>query len=194
MSSPSTSSSSDSERPTTTALKSHKKRQPPVSHTPVSDSDSDGSSDDETSSDSDSESSDSDDAPEDEVPVLSHKEKRRQKKKEQKVETAPEEQSEDPSKLKKQKVKNTAELAPSKIPKRQNSIWVGNLAFKTTPESLRKFFDGAGEITRVHMPMKLASAGPGGRGTVKENRGSVPFLHPHLRLHIIHLLRTDSRT
>jgi len=42
---------------------------------------------------------------------------------------------------------------------RQNSVWVGNLAFKTTPESLKKFFDGVGEITRVHMPTKNMGQG-----------------------------------
>ncbi|KAE9382762.1 hypothetical protein BT96DRAFT_845074, partial [Gymnopus androsaceus JB14] len=31
-----------------------------------------------------------------------------------------------------------------------------NLSFKTTPEALRNFFDGVGEITRIHMPMKIA--------------------------------------
>ncbi|KIL70376.1 hypothetical protein M378DRAFT_54774, partial [Amanita muscaria Koide BX008] len=40
--------------------------------------------------------------------------------------------------------------------KRQNSVWVGNLAFKTTVEDLKSFFAGAGEITRVNMPMKAA--------------------------------------
>ncbi|KAM6496173.1 hypothetical protein JOM56_008879 [Amanita muscaria] len=40
--------------------------------------------------------------------------------------------------------------------KRQNSVWVGNLAFQTTVEDLKSFFTGAGEITRVNMPMKAA--------------------------------------
>lgn len=42
---------------------------------------------------------------------------------------------------------------------RQNSVWVGNLAYKTTQESLRKFFDGVGEITRIHLPTKNVGLG-----------------------------------
>ncbi|KAH0840196.1 hypothetical protein J3R83DRAFT_1197 [Lanmaoa asiatica] len=38
--------------------------------------------------------------------------------------------------------------------KRQNSVWVGNLSFRTTQDALRGYFDGAGTITRVHMPMR----------------------------------------
>ena len=120
--------------------------------------------------------------------MLSHAEQRRQKKKQEKAEkeaqAAPAAEDEAP-KAKKQKVKNTAELAPSKVPKRQNSVWVGNLSFKTTPDALRRFFDGVGEITRVHMPMKMASAGPEGKGAVKENRGLVLFLIPYRELDII---------
>ena len=37
--------------------------------------------------------------------------------------------------------------------KRQNSVWVGNLHFKTTEDDLRKFFADAGEVTRVNMPV-----------------------------------------
>ncbi|KAK0461674.1 uncharacterized protein EV420DRAFT_121502 [Desarmillaria tabescens] len=51
--------------------------------------------------------------------------------------------------------------------KRQNSIWVGNLSYKTTSDALRTFFEGVGEITRIHMPTK-PSAKPGVKG---ENRG-----------------------
>ncbi|OCH90967.1 hypothetical protein OBBRIDRAFT_559083 [Obba rivulosa] len=119
-------------------------------------------------SSSDSDSGDSSDAEESsEAAVLSHAQKRKQKKKELKAITRDNQDAE----VSKKKVKNTAELAPSKIPKRQNSVWVGNLSFKTTPEALRKFFDGAGEITRLHMPMKTVAAGPGGGGARKENRG-----------------------
>lgn len=38
--------------------------------------------------------------------------------------------------------------------KRQNSVWVGNLSFKTTADGLNTFFADAGVVTRVHMPMK----------------------------------------
>ena len=58
--------------------------------------------------------------------------------------------------------------------KRENSIWVGNLSYKTTPESLRRFFDGVGEITRVHLPTKLGKASPGNPAR-RENRGWVWF-------------------
>src|SRR5258707_6497704 len=53
---------------------------------------------------------------------------------------------------------------------RENSIWVGNLCYKTTPESLRRFFDGVGEVTRVHLPTKLGKASPG-EPVRRENRG-----------------------
>ena len=43
--------------------------------------------------------------------------------------------------------------------KRRNSVWVGNLSFKTTPDALRGFFDGVGDITRIHMPMKAGAKG-----------------------------------
>ncbi|KAF9031876.1 hypothetical protein BDZ89DRAFT_1012897 [Hymenopellis radicata] len=104
------------------------------------------------SEDSDSDSSESEAEPEnaedEEGPVLSHAEKRRQKKlaKQEKKEERP---------AKKAKLDVTT--------KRQNSVWVGNLSFKTTEESLRTFFDGVGEITRINMPLKPATR-PGLKG------------------------------
>ncbi|KAI0092025.1 hypothetical protein BDY19DRAFT_885147 [Irpex rosettiformis] len=154
----SSSSSPDAEQPTTAKTKVIDS---------ASDDDSDGASS--------SSASEVGVGAEEDVPVLSHAEQRRQKRKEQKVKKGlvktPDGDNASPGDKKATKVKNTAELAPSKIPKRQNSVWVGNLSFKTTPDALRQFFDGVGEITRVHMPMKMASAGPNGRGAVKENRG-----------------------
>ncbi|KAK0230332.1 hypothetical protein IW262DRAFT_395339 [Armillaria fumosa] len=98
-------------------------------------------------------SSDEDeDGPSPDEPVLSHAEKRRQKKKEKS-------EKDQPSKTKKPKLDASA--------KRQNSIWVGNLSYKTTSDALRTFFEGVGEITRIHMPTK-PSAKPGVKG---ENRG-----------------------
>lgn len=174
MASTATSSSSSDSEPT----KGTKRKLVQKKH--ESEPDSDESSD---SSDSENEEDEAQPA-EDDAPVLSHAEQRRAKRKELKAEKA-KATGTDASKDKSAKVKNTAELAPSKVPKRQNSVWVGNLAFKTTAEALRSFFDGVGEITRLHMPMKLASAGPGGRGTVKENRGlvilcitSIRYSHP----------------
>ena len=131
----------------------------------------------DSAADSASSSSGADTEAED-VPVLSHAEKRRQKKKDQKQPASTDEKS-----VKQTKIRNTAELAPSKVPKRQNSVWVGNLAFKTTPQSLRQFFDGVGEITRIHMPMKMTTGGPSG-GAVKENRGLVALLSSNVSFHV----------
>lgn len=159
----SSSSASDSESSSSVASRAQKrKRAPSVS------------SDSSSSSSDDSDAEEASDVEEDDVPVLSHAEQRRQRRKEQKTESKAkddEDADDGDRKAKKSKVKNTAELAPSKVPKRQNSVWVGNLAFKTTPDSLRTFFEGVGEVTRVHMPMKMASTR--GAGTVKENRGYV---------------------
>ncbi|KAH8105978.1 hypothetical protein BXZ70DRAFT_917633 [Cristinia sonorae] len=142
------------------------KAQPPNRKPADLESDSDTSSSEEDSDfDSDAEAEEG----EDDTPVLSHAERRRQKKKQIKGSTTEPNTGPSDRPKKSTKVKNTAELVPSKVPKRQNSIWVGNLSFKTTPESLKKFFEGCGEITRVHMPMKLASGARG--GAVKENRG-----------------------
>ncbi|KAJ7591487.1 hypothetical protein C8J56DRAFT_935691 [Mycena floridula] len=83
--------------------------------------------------------------------------RRRQKKKEQKS-------TSEESKPKKRKLDKGASDATTK---RQNSVWVGNMLFKTTGDDLRNFFDGVGEITRIHMPTK-ASSKPGAK---PENRG-----------------------
>lgn len=93
------------------------------------------------------------------VPVLSHAARRKQKKK-----AAP---NKTPTK------KHKKEEDDSHSIKRQNSVWVGNLCYKTTPEALRRFFDGVGEITRVHLPTKLGNASPAGEPARRENRGCV---------------------
>lgn len=148
----SSSSSSDSERAHSPPTQKRKRDEPPAQ--------------DDDSSDSDD--SDAEDTPD--VPALSHAEKRRQKRKEK-------QQAKDDSEsaLKKRKGKDgaviTTTTASGASGKRQNSVWVGNMTFKTTPEALKEFFSGAGEITRVHMPMK-AAAGP---GLKPENRGLVLF-------------------
>ncbi|PIL37016.1 hypothetical protein GSI_00708 [Ganoderma sinense ZZ0214-1] len=165
MSSSASTSSSDSEQPTLSPHRSGKKQH-------ISNHETETSGDESLSDDSDSSGDTQSDAEDEEEPVLSHAEKRRQKKKAEctaKKDADP--VSDSPSTKGKAKMKNTAELPPSKLPKRQNSIWVGNLSFKTTPESLRTFFQGVGGITRVHMPMKMAQGGPAGQGPRKENRG-----------------------
>ncbi|KAI0332386.1 hypothetical protein GY45DRAFT_1298896 [Cubamyces sp. BRFM 1775] len=171
MSSSTSGSSSESERASSSSPPPHKRQR--VSEEEVNDeSDNESSSSessDEGSADESGDSGSEQEAEDDGEPVLSHAEKRRQKKKEERA--AKSATSTEESKKGKAKVKNTAELPPSKVPKRQNSVWVGNLAFKTTPVSLRGFFDGVGEITRIHMPMKMVTGGPDDKRPRQENRG-----------------------
>ena len=89
------------------------------------------------------------------LPVLSHAERRKQKKRAKLA--SKDAQEEEDSKQEVPPKKHDAALP------RQNSVWVGNLSFKTTPDALRTFFEGVGEVTRVNMPCK-----PG----TKEIRGS----------------------
>ncbi|KAH9179650.1 hypothetical protein EDB89DRAFT_500448 [Lactarius sanguifluus] len=94
--------------------------------------------------------------PVEDTPVLSHAAKRKQKRALI---------NESTTVSKKQKEEDVSTPV-----KRQNSIWVGNLSYKTTQESLRRFFDGVGEITRVHLPTKPGKAPPG-ESASRENRG-----------------------
>jgi RNA recognition motif-containing protein len=105
-----------------------------------------------------------DNTPEEE-PVLSHAERRRRKKEEKLAANLKEDEG---SAAKKRKLKDGSakEVVPMK---RQNSVWIGNLSFKTTQENLRTFLADVGEITRINMPTKRA-AGP---GLKPENRGYV---------------------
>ncbi|KAI0698524.1 hypothetical protein C8T65DRAFT_660472 [Cerioporus squamosus] len=172
-SSSSSSSVSDSENSVSTSTHPRKRQRiSDESDHDASGSDSDDSESSQSASDTSSEA--------EEEQVLSHAEKRRQKKKEKHAAKSADEPS---GKKGQAKVQNTAELPPSKVPKRQNSIWVGNLSFKTTPASLRAFFEGVGEITRVHMPMKMATGGPE-KGPRKENRGFayVDFASPDAKI------------
>ena len=66
-----------------------------------------------------------------------------------------------PHTSKESKKENTLTSRAEPLPARRNSVWVGNLDYKTTQDGLRKFFDGVGEITRIHMPTK--NVGHGGR-------------------------------
>ena len=131
-------------------------------------------------SDSDSGSEDSpvrggEAVPDSEPRVLSHAEKRRQKKRklnsgdavpvdlssESHTKLAP--ASSDPKKAKgKNGKKKTGEVSEGGdgLPKRQNSVWIGNLSYKTTAVMLKGFFEGL-EVTRVHMPLKAPPSGTG---------------------------------
>lgn len=104
---------------------------------------------------------------EDNLPVLSHAAKRKQKREGSK----PQHKGDDSSApQKKRKLKDgTAGPNDDQAIKRQNSVWVGNMSFKTTEENLRTFFKerGAVEATRINMPTK-AIKGPGMRA---DNRG-----------------------
>ena len=100
-----------------------------------------------------------------EEPVLSHAERRRRKK-EQKLAAKLEEGEGSATKKRKLKDGSAKAVVPTK---RQNSVWVGNMSFKTTQENLQTFFADVGEITRINMPTK-AAAGP---GLKPENRGYV---------------------
>ncbi|KIK29179.1 hypothetical protein PISMIDRAFT_27153 [Pisolithus microcarpus 441] len=108
------------------------------------------SDDDESSSSSGSET----DEPNDDAHVLSHAERRRQKKRELKaaktIEAPHKKRKVDDSSATRTKAAATGE---PKL-KRENSVWVGNLSYKTTRDGLKRFFDGIGEITRIHMPKK----------------------------------------
>ncbi|KAJ7682320.1 hypothetical protein DFH06DRAFT_292493 [Mycena polygramma] len=112
----------------------------------------DADSDNDSSDDSDTE-----DGPE--APVLSHAEQRRQKRREKQEKLG--------QPAKKQKLQDGSAAASGAPAKRQNSVWVGNMSFKTTPEALREFFKDVGEITRIHMPTKAPTA----PGVKAENRG-----------------------
>ena len=110
-----------------------------------------------------------------EEPVLSHAERRRRKK-EQKL--AANLKDDEGSATKKRKLKDgSAKEVVVVVPtKRQNSVWIGNLSFKTTQENIRTFLADVGEITRINMPTKRA-AGP---GLKPENRGYVHRLTTRL--------------
>ncbi|GLB34101.1 putative RNA recognition motif containing protein [Lyophyllum shimeji] len=115
-------------------------------------------------------------------PALSHAERRRQKKAEKRKQKEKEQPSSSASK--KRKLEN-GKAVPVPAEKRKNSVWVGNLSFKTTQENLREFFKGVGEITRLNMPTR-----PGANPAMKpENRGFayVDFATPEAKIAAIAL-------
>ena len=102
-------------------------------------------------------------------PVLSHAEKRRQKRRKlSSVDVVPTNVPSDSqtkstsalSKPKKGKKPEGASGGSDALPKRQNSVWVGNLAYKTTAVMLKSFFEGL-DVTRIHMPLKAPPSGAG---------------------------------
>lgn len=100
-------------------------------------------------------------------PVLSHAEKRRRKKEAKSAEKLKDGEIH-PKKRRKLKDGTPKIVDPSaaSTKQRQNSVWVGNLSYKTQHENLRDFFKWAGDITRINMPTKI-------RGGQAENRGCV---------------------
>lgn len=58
-------------------------------------------------------------------------------------------------------------------PEKRNSVWVGNLSFRTTPERLQEFFEAGvkelggmdGSVTRVNLPKEI------GKGGFSNNKG-----------------------
>jgi RNA recognition motif-containing protein len=57
-----------------------------------------------------------------------------------------------------------------------HSIWVGNLAFKTTPQALKAFFGEDSGIARVHMPTKtLYGSHAKSEATRGDNKGCVCY-------------------
>jgi RNA recognition motif-containing protein len=115
-------------------------------------------------SDSDDDVQPSLDTPEEQV--LSHAERRRRKKEQKLAANSKEDDESSATKKRKLKDGSAKEVVPTK---RQNSVWIGNLSFKTTQENIRTFLADVGEITRINMPTKRA-AGP---GLKPENRGYV---------------------
>ncbi|KAH7343865.1 hypothetical protein B0J17DRAFT_644282 [Rhizoctonia solani] len=106
------------------------------------------------------------DEPDLEVEVLSHAAQRKAKKRKLQEAQGIDNSNDNASKrLTKPQSKNDQPEPPV----RQNSVWVGNLSFKTTEAQLKAFFSDAGEVSRIHMPKKLEVGQ--GRGMRGENRG-----------------------
>jgi len=159
------SSKSASPSPQPEIKKLKRKRREPVQEVASESSDSDDSGDEHEAEDEVEPSP----TPIVEEPVLSHAERRRRKK-EAKLAAKLESTKEEGTAMKKRKLKDgSAKNVAESTSKRQNSVWVGNMSFKTTVENLRTFFKECGEITRINMPTKA----PTGPGVKPENRGWV---------------------
>ncbi|KAG6861833.1 hypothetical protein C0995_011130 [Termitomyces sp. Mi166 len=101
-------------------------------------------------------------------PVLSHADRRKQRKAEKRKAKEGEEEVTATNTKKKRKLEDGKSVSvPVPAAQRQNSVWVGNLSFKTTQENLKAFFKDVGDIVRIHMPTK-----PGANKAMRrENRG-----------------------
>ncbi|KAF8437129.1 hypothetical protein L210DRAFT_3406132, partial [Boletus edulis BED1] len=159
----SSSSSSSSPESSSSPAPTRKKRQVEVESSGSSDHDIPDAKEDSNTPQS---------IPPTEATVLSHAEQRRQKKRQKLNQAALTSESASPRKKRKlddgspssvhvnanakaaTKTKSTPTTDDPRRQKHQNSIWVGNLSFRTTQDALRGFFDGVGTITRVHMPMR----------------------------------------
>ncbi|KAF8138790.1 hypothetical protein EV363DRAFT_1522492 [Boletus edulis] len=157
----SSSSSSSSPKSSSSPAPTRKKRQVEVESLGSSDHDIPDAKEDSNTPQS---------IPPTEATVLSHAEQRRQKKRQKLNQAALTSESASPRKKRKlddgspssvhvnakaaTKTKSTPTTDDPRRQKHQNSIWVGNLSFRTTQDALRGFFDGVGTITRVHMPMR----------------------------------------
>ncbi|KIM46571.1 hypothetical protein M413DRAFT_441657 [Hebeloma cylindrosporum] len=160
------SSKSASPNPQPESKKLKRKRKEPVQQVAPQSSDSEDSGDEHEVENEDEPSP----TPVVEEPVLSHAERRRQKKEAKLAAKLKEStQAEEGTAVKKRKLKDGSAkvVGGDSTNKRQNSVWVGNMSFKTTVENLRAFFKECGEITRINMPTKA----PTGPGVKPENRG-----------------------
>ena len=104
-------------------------------------------------------------ADEPDEPVLSHAERRKRKKR--KLNSGDATPGEIPAPSRPKRVRERGGRKSGEVseggdalPKRQNSVWVGNLAYKTTPVTLKAFFEGL-EVTRINMPSKPPPNGVG---------------------------------
>jgi RNA recognition motif-containing protein len=106
--------------------------------------------------------------------VLSHAAKRKEKKRQRMQADGSTTTEASSAKKTKSKHEGAADQTDSNArSKRQNSVWVGNLPFKATPDAIKRVFHEIGEITRIHMPTRLLASGAEGGAIRKENRGSV---------------------
>jgi hypothetical protein len=121
------------------------KRKAPVQEVPSETSDSDDSGDEHEAEDEVEPSP----TPIVEEPVLSHAERRRQKKEAKLAAKLKESAKEEGTAVKKRKLKDGSAKTIGDPNKRQNSVWMGNMSFKTTVENLRAFSKSAERLREL---------------------------------------------